>query len=109
MSSTHDAVIGTVEVWHAEDGWGVLRTPDGVSVWCHFSHIVADGYHEVSAGDRVRFDYETPGQDGCEGRVLTAAHPVADDDSVSPRDAAPTPPDMSGAYRSELRIVFEDE
>jgi CspA family cold shock protein len=100
MREVHAAVVGTVEVWHAEDGWGVLRTPGGLSVWCHFSHVIAEGYRELSAGDRVSFDYETPGQDGCEGRVLTAAAPVADDGSVAA--AAGTSQDMSGAHTNVL-------
>ena len=109
MRATHEAVVGTVEVWHAEDGWGVLRTPAGLSVWCHFSHVVADGYRELLAGDRVRFDYETPGQDGCDGRVLTTAEPVADDGSVASASGVPQPQDMSGAYATELTIIFDDE
>jgi CspA family cold shock protein len=108
VRTTHEAVVGTVEVWHAEDGWGVLRTPDGVSVWCHFSHVVADGHRELPAGDRMRFDHETPGQDGCDGRVLTAAQPVADDGSVTPMTGMQPAHDMSGAYASELTIVFDE-
>jgi CspA family cold shock protein len=58
------AVVGTVEAWHDEQGWGVLRTPDGLSVFCHFSHIEMDGYAALTAGASVWFDYAIPGQDG---------------------------------------------
>ena len=64
-------VHGTVETWYAEEGWGVLRTPDGLSVFCHFSHIEADGYRELHTGQKVAFDYRTPGQDGCDASVRT--------------------------------------
>jgi cold shock CspA family protein len=33
----HAFVVGTVQEWYGEEGWGVLRTPDGLSVFCHFS------------------------------------------------------------------------
>jgi len=64
-------VHGTVETRYAEEGWGVLRTPDGLSVFCHFSHIEADGYRELHTGQKVTFDYRTPGQDGCDASVRT--------------------------------------
>ncbi|MCA1713286.1 MAG: cold shock domain-containing protein, partial [Actinobacteria bacterium] len=85
------------------------RTPDGASVWCHFSHVVADGYRQLSVGDRVRFDYETPGQDGCDGRVLTAAQLLDDDGSVPSASELPAAQDMTGAYASKLTIVFDDD
>ena len=66
-------VVGTVDLWHAEEGWGVLRTPDGLTVFCHFSDIDAEGYRELRPGQAVEFDYRTPGQDGCEASVLTRA------------------------------------
>lgn len=64
-------VHGTVETWYAEEGWGVLRTPDGLSVFCHFSHIEADGYRELNTGQKVTFEYRTLGQDGCDASVRT--------------------------------------
>jgi cold shock protein len=60
-------VDGTVTVWHAEDGWGVVTAPglDG-NVWVHFSVIAGppDGYRGLRAGQPVQFTYEAPGQDG---------------------------------------------
>jgi len=67
--------IGTVDVWHAEDGWGVLKTPDGRTVFCHFSHVDLPGYRELLPGQAVEFDYFTPGQDGCDATVRTRARP----------------------------------
>jgi CspA family cold shock protein len=69
-------VIGIVAEWHDRDGWGVLTTPDGHSVWCHYSQVEMTGYRTLVPGRRVEFDYETPGQDGFDARVLTTARPV---------------------------------
>jgi cold shock CspA family protein len=65
-------VAGTVLVWHDEDGWGVLRAPDGTQVWCHYSFIEVGrpgDYKSLHVGETVRFDYEVPGQDGYPARV----------------------------------------
>jgi cold shock CspA family protein len=102
-------VVGTVETWHGEDGWGVLRTPDGLSVFCHFSDVEVRGYAELSVGSPVWFDYETPGQDGCDARILTAARPgVAEPDvplgTLMPK--VPEPP--SSASRIRLTITYDD-
>lgn len=69
-------VVGEVESWNAEVGWGVLRTPDGLSVFCHFSRLDGPGFRMLSPGQRVRFDYRTPGQDGWDASVMTRATPV---------------------------------
>lgn len=76
MRTSHPTVVGTVEVWHGEHGWGVLRTPDGVAVWCHFSQVEMEGCRSLELGQRVFFDYETPGQDGYAARVLTSVRPA---------------------------------
>jgi CspA family cold shock protein len=78
----HETVTGTVDSWSYEEGWGVLRTPDGLSVFCHFSNIPGPGYRSLQPGTAVHFDYETPGQDGCEARVRTAARPVPVDETT---------------------------
>jgi cold shock CspA family protein len=52
----HSSVVGRVEAWHAEEGWGVLRTPDDVQVWCHFSQVEIDGYRVLEPGEPVWFD-----------------------------------------------------
>ncbi len=59
-------VDGTVKSWDEDEGWGVLSSPDVLGeVFAHFSHIVADGYRALDAGERVRFEWEPyPGQDG---------------------------------------------
>lgn len=72
----HDPVVGVVVEWRDEDGWGVLRTPDGLSVWCHFSQLDMEGYRTLAPGSAVAFEYETPGQDGYRARVRTNARPA---------------------------------
>lgn len=66
-------MIGVVDSWNAEQGWGILRTPDDWTVFCHFSVVQGTGYRELQPGQRVEFDYRTPGQDGCDASVNTYA------------------------------------
>jgi len=82
MRTPFPPVVGTVETWYDERGWGVLRTPDGLSVFCHFSDVEVDGYVELSVGESIWFDYETPGQDGCDARVRTAARSGVADSEI---------------------------
>ncbi|MEN2513321.1 cold-shock protein [Gordonia polyisoprenivorans] len=53
------STVGTVRVWHSEDGWGVLdseATPGGA--WAHFSEVVGDGFRSLTPGQEVEFEYE---------------------------------------------------
>jgi len=61
-----DAVTGTVRSYSADDGWGVIDGPE-VPGGCfvHFSMIQMPGFRELQAGERVRFTFRRPGQDGC--------------------------------------------
>jgi CspA family cold shock protein len=108
MGQAHEDVVGTVVAWHADEGWGVLGTPDALEVWCHFSHVVGNGYRELSIGQSIRFDYETPVQDGYPARVRTVASPMTADGTFLP--ASPSlPREASNAYSSNLTIDFDDE
>ena len=64
----NDCVVrGTVKSWNADDGWGVLVSPQvSGDVWAHFSQIEAEGFRELEAGASVDFEYEAypEGQDG---------------------------------------------
>lgn len=109
MSTRFPPVVGSVETWHAQDGWGVLRTPAGLSVFCHFSDVDVQGYAKLEVGALVWFDYETPGQDGCDARVLTAARPGAANPDVplgTLKLKDPDPP--SSAFRSRLTVTHDD-
>ena len=110
MRTPHEAVIGMVDSWIDDDGWGVLRTPDGLSVFCHFSQVDLAGYGSLAPGTAVYFDYELPGQDGCDARVLTAARPAVASGQNPPLTAQHGEPliSESSAYRSGLTIVWDD-
>jgi cold shock protein len=49
------SAVGTVRVWHCEEGWGVidsLDTPGGC--WAHVSHLWCVGTPEPGPGEVVR-------------------------------------------------------
>jgi cold shock CspA family protein len=103
------AVVGTVESW-SEEGWGALRTPDGLSVFCHFSQVDGIGYRSLVPGSAVYFDYERPGQDGCDARVLTAARPAKAGAPNAPLTRPrPSPDPSTSAYTSDSSITWDDE
>jgi cold shock protein len=65
---TH-AAKGTVKIWHADLGWGVLISRDvDREIWAHFSAIDSaidpSGYRELYVGDSVEFRYHRGHQDG---------------------------------------------
>jgi cold shock protein len=70
--------IGVVREFDAEEGWGVIDSPD-VPGGCfvHYSNIEMSGFRVLRAGQRVRFTFETPGfdQDGCPHRAFVV-HPL---------------------------------
>jgi CspA family cold shock protein len=99
-----DAVItGTVRLWHAEDGWGVIdapQTPGGC--WTHFSVVAVPGYRALEPGQRVELQYERAEQDAYAFRAVRAwPHGQAphDPESPSPSDSV---------YRSTLTVTFDD-
>jgi CspA family cold shock protein len=56
---------GTVKVWHRDEGWGVLTSPDvPEDVWVHFSAIEGSGFRSLNEGDPVMFHYRPARQDG---------------------------------------------
>lgn len=59
--------LGVVKVWHMEEGWGVITSPElppGHDAWSHFSLILAEGYRYLEPGDRVEFEPVRRDQDG---------------------------------------------
>jgi cold shock protein len=78
------SAAGTVRVWHREEGWGVIDSPETPGgCWAHFSHLwnddnlepgpgevieVSGGFRELFEGETVDFEWErtaAPGsQDG---------------------------------------------
>ncbi|WP_236077678.1 cold shock domain-containing protein [Rhodococcus sp. P1Y] len=77
---TGEHVQGTVEVWHAEEGWGVIasaKTPGGC--WIHISDVVGSGFKQLTVGQNVDLEFEDlaakyPGgnQDGYRYRAISA-------------------------------------
>lgn len=66
-------IVGIVESFDEDEGWGVLIAPDLPSgCFVHFSNIEMEGYRRLRAGQKVRFTYEEPGflQDGYPYRAV---------------------------------------
>ena len=93
---------GTVRLWHAEEGWGVLdsdATPGGC--WTHCSAVLVPGYRGLYSGSAVEFTFESAEQDGYPFRAV----------EVWPADRSPVrSPQVTGptsAYRSALTLTFD--
>ncbi len=64
-------VEAVVRVWHQEEGWGVLDSPETPGgCWTHFSNIQMESLHELRRGQRVALVWEEPGQDGWPYRAV---------------------------------------
>lgn len=68
-----DVPVGShVRTWHAEEGWGVVDSPDTPGgCWVHFSHIQSPGYRELLPGQSVALEWEKAEQDGFEYRATS--------------------------------------
>jgi cold shock protein len=91
---------GVVREFHPDDGWGVI---DGDDVpggcWVSFAAIRMDGYRELSPSAPVRFTFErVADQDGYAYRAT----------DVWPPDQPSGGEDASSAYRSTLRLVYDN-
>ena len=96
------ASIGSVRVFDADEGWGVIDGPDVPGgCWVHFSAIAGDGYRQLSAGQRVSFHAEEARQDGFAFRAV----------KVWTGEVEPPAPvgeqRSSGAYHSTLIITAD--
>jgi cold shock CspA family protein len=62
---------GTVQTWNAEEGWGVIdspQTPDGC--WAFYSSIVGEGFRTLTVGATVSLEWEQViDQDGYQYRA----------------------------------------
>ncbi|MFG2047860.1 cold-shock protein [Micromonospora sp. NPDC048935] len=73
MSDQGPQDTGVVKTWNRDEGWGTVALDHvGLTVWVHFSHIVAGPteYRSLEPGQRVRCHYEIPGQDGYPARAV---------------------------------------
>ncbi|MDJ0396553.1 cold shock domain-containing protein [Rhodococcus sp. G-MC3] len=76
---TGEHVRGSVEVWNAEQGWGVVgsdRTPGGC--WVHYSDVIGSGFRSLTIGQQVDLEFEDLGakypggnQDGYRYRAIS--------------------------------------
>lgn len=95
--------VGRLTEWHAEDGWGVMKsstTPGGC--WVHYSSLTDLPSAEMRVGDDYAFTYEPVEQDAYHYRA-TAVGPQGGDVGRVRR-----PVHRSGeTYRSTLRLTFD--
>ncbi len=96
---------GVVREWHADEGWGVLDSPDTPGgCWVHFSAVLVPGYRALGAGGAVDFTSEVAEQDGYAFRAVEAwpatQAPVHGDRRAS---------EASPAYRSTLTLAFDSD
>ncbi|MEU3612920.1 cold shock domain-containing protein [Streptomyces sp. NPDC006872] len=55
-------VIATVREWYAEEGWGVLDSPETPGgCFGHYADIRTTGHHTLSPGQQVDLTWEAPG------------------------------------------------
>ncbi len=65
-------VEGTVRLWDAEEGWGILdsaATPGGC--WAHFSALEVEDYRVLNPDETVILTFEAVEQDGFDYRALS--------------------------------------
>ena len=62
---------GLVREWYADDGWGVIDSPETPGgCWAHFSQVAMTGCRALSAGQVVHLDWEVARQDGFDYRAV---------------------------------------
>lgn len=63
--------VGSVRVFDADEGWGVIDGPDVPGgCWVHFSTLAMDGYRKLTPGQQVSFRAEPKSQDGFPYRAV---------------------------------------
>ena len=96
--------LGSVREFHSDEGWGVIDAevvPGGC--WVLFAAIAMEGYRELTAGQPVRFTFESADQDGYAFRAM-AVWPLGTDTDVpvEPQSASP-------AYGSNLVLTYDED
>lgn len=97
---------GVVREWHDDQGWGVVEsdaTPGGC--WVHASAVAArDTFGRLVPGTEVELEYEAAPQTPYAYRALEA-WPAGEEPY---RENVIEMRGPSEAYRSELRLAFDD-
>jgi CspA family cold shock protein len=96
--------LGTVSQWSHDEGWGVIAsddTPGGC--WAHFSSLEMQGYHSLTSGESVEFDWEEADQDGFGYRAVRVwpTRPCTAANAARTESATP-------AYRATLTITPDE-
>jgi cold shock CspA family protein len=95
---------GVVRAFDADQGWGVIDGPEVPGgCWVSFAAIAADGYRELSAGQRVSFRAEAASQDGFAFRAVKVW--TGEAEPAGPARDQPS----SGAYHSSLIVAYDSE
>lgn len=98
------AVAGTVRVWHVDQGWGVIDSPETPGgCWAGFPAVATAGYRCLETQSIVMLDWERADQDGY-GYRATRVWSAGDD----PVDGGAHLSNSSGAYSSRLVIDGEE-
>jgi cold shock protein len=93
-----------VRTWRAEDGWGVIDSPDTPGgCWASFVSVLVPGHRALVAGQSVEFDYESAEQDGFSFRAIEV-WPEGQEPDGSRREVMGG---ASDAYRSSRTVTFD--
>jgi len=68
-----DRIVGTVKWFNGSKGYGFISREDGPDVFVHFSAIQADGYRNLTEGQKVEFTVE----DGPKGLQAANVMPLS--------------------------------
>jgi len=105
LSRTHPPVRGTVRSWNAEEGWGVVDSPQTAGgCWVHASAVQVPGPQELAPGTGVELLWVDADQDGYLYRALSVRP-----DGVDPSYERPAAPQAgsgaeAGAYGGALGL-----
>ncbi|MQS05885.1 cold-shock protein [Streptomyces alkaliphilus] len=100
---------GVVRIWHTEDGWGVIESPETPGgVFAHFSVIDAPAgtFRSLHPGDPVDFEWEHGIQDELHFRA-TWVKPAGSEHGE--RSAGEAEGEDGDAYTSTLKIRWDEE
>lgn len=98
--------MGIVRTWSDAEGWGILDSPETPGgCWAHYSAVVMDGYHRLTASQAVSFEFEPGPQDGYDFRATL----IRPEGVVASKPSEVPGTDESGAdYGSELILHWRD-
>lgn len=108
IKETRGPASGTVVSWHADEGWGVLQSPElAGNVFCHFSAVEGSKYVVLDIGDEVSFTWNEVAQDGCRYSAVHVASGRADNDAAPLQDMPYGDSELLGSYETSLGVVLE--